>query len=291
MKTDTLVALACISWLTLPSFAQTGASTIPEDARKHFIMGATLFKGAKSTADFGEAEREFKQATRLASQWPDARYNLALAKEAAGDYSGAMADLKVYQQFKLSESDARTVQDKIYALEAKAGAVAKRQAGQDQIAAAAKNKKGQTREVLVRLKAIVGNAAYDRVAASAQDIYKYGSSIGVNDKEYNGNNWYSCGSSCEHYVFEENRVLICFQGDLGGSIDPNHPDLIGTPNGSKMGDIVWEVPESNGPAKKRRVWAKFNEENGSITWSGDRPISQADFNPNVRYNYWLYRRH
>jgi hypothetical protein len=48
-----------------------------------------------------------------------ARYNLALARESAGDYSGAMADLKLYQQFKLSETEARTVQDKIYALEAR----------------------------------------------------------------------------------------------------------------------------------------------------------------------------
>src|SRR5262249_9413146 len=50
---------------------------------------------------------------------PEARYNLALAKEATGDYSGAIADLKVYQQFKLSESEARKVQDKIYAIQAK----------------------------------------------------------------------------------------------------------------------------------------------------------------------------
>jgi hypothetical protein len=42
-----------------------------------------------------------------------------LSKEAAGDYSGAMADLKLYQQFKLSDEDARKVQDKIYALDAK----------------------------------------------------------------------------------------------------------------------------------------------------------------------------
>ena len=62
---------------------------------------------------------EFKQAADLAPQWPEARYNLALAKEAAGDYSGAMDDLKLYQQFKLSNDEARTVQDKIYALEAK----------------------------------------------------------------------------------------------------------------------------------------------------------------------------
>jgi hypothetical protein len=102
-----------------PTSAMTASPAIPEEARRHFVMGTTLFKDAKSADDFLSVESEFKQAVDLAPQWPDARYNLALAKEAAGDYAGAMEDLKLYQQFKLPESDARTAQDKIYVLEAK----------------------------------------------------------------------------------------------------------------------------------------------------------------------------
>jgi tetratricopeptide (TPR) repeat protein len=79
-----------------------------------------MFKEAKNADAFSQAATEFTEAARLAPQWPDARYDLALAKEAAGDYSGAMADLKLYQQFKLTNAEARTVQDKIYAIEAKA---------------------------------------------------------------------------------------------------------------------------------------------------------------------------
>ncbi len=101
-----------------PSVAATQAP-IPEEARKHFVMGATLFKDAKTPGDYALVESQFKQATDLAPQWPEARYDLALAKEAAGDYSGAMTDLKLYQQFKLSEAEARTVQDKIYMLDAR----------------------------------------------------------------------------------------------------------------------------------------------------------------------------
>jgi len=102
--------------------AQTTGATpapIPEEARKHFVMGETIFKEAKSPANFSQATTEFTEAAKLAPQWPEARYNLALAKEAAGDYSGAMDDLKLYQQFKLTDAEARTVQDKIYAIEAK----------------------------------------------------------------------------------------------------------------------------------------------------------------------------
>jgi hypothetical protein len=134
MKVHTVFILICLS-LTAPSaFAQSNGPTgamaaspaVPEEARKHFVMGTTLFKDAKTADDFVQVEGEFKQAADLAPQWPDPRYNLALAKEAAGDYSGAMADLKLYQQFKLSDSEARTVLDKIYALEAKAEVAAKK---------------------------------------------------------------------------------------------------------------------------------------------------------------------
>jgi hypothetical protein len=126
MKTYALFALICLSLFAPSLFGQTPAP-VPEDARRHFVMGATLFKDAKTADDYSVVVSEFKQATELAPQWPDARYNLGLAKEAAGDYTGAMADLKLYLGFKLSDTEARAVQDKIYALEAKAGAVAKKQ--------------------------------------------------------------------------------------------------------------------------------------------------------------------
>ena len=126
-----------IVWLVISSlslFAQdtsTNAVTtpppIPEEARKHFVMGTALFKDAKTADDFAQVTGEFKQAADLAPQWPEARYNLALSKEAAGDLSGAMADLKLYQSFKLSDTEARTVQDKIYVLEAKQAKLAKQQ--------------------------------------------------------------------------------------------------------------------------------------------------------------------
>ena len=132
MKTHKFLALICLLPFAPSLFGQTTntpassrnpvtpPASIPEEARKHFVMGTTLFKDAKTADDFSQVESEFKKAADLAPQWPDPRYNLALGKEAAGDFSGAMADLKLYQQFKLSDSESRTVQDKIYALEAKA---------------------------------------------------------------------------------------------------------------------------------------------------------------------------
>ncbi len=98
---------------------------VPEEARKHFVKGAALFKEAKSPADFAQVLDEFKQAAQLAPWWPEARYNFALACESAGEYVSAIANLKLYQLFKLSDTEARAAQDKIYVLEAKQEKTAK----------------------------------------------------------------------------------------------------------------------------------------------------------------------
>ena len=83
---------------------------IPEEARKHFVRGGTLLKAAKFPDDFKEVIDEFTQATHLAPWWPNARYNLAVAQEAAGDYIIALNNLKLYQLFKLTEDEARVAQ-------------------------------------------------------------------------------------------------------------------------------------------------------------------------------------
>jgi tetratricopeptide (TPR) repeat protein len=122
MKKFLLFNLALFFAATPFLVSQTSESsppTIPEEARRHFVIGATLFKDAKTNEDFAMVQSEFKQAVDLAPQWPEARYNLALSKDAAGDYAGAMADLKTYLQFQLPDAEARKAQDKIYVIEAK----------------------------------------------------------------------------------------------------------------------------------------------------------------------------
>ncbi len=98
---------------------------IPEEARRHFVRGATLFKDAKAPDDYKQVVYEFEQAVIIAPWWPDARYNFALAQEAVGEYDLAIGNLKEYLLFKLSSADARAAQDKIYALEAEQEKAAK----------------------------------------------------------------------------------------------------------------------------------------------------------------------
>ncbi len=127
MKLYALMTLIYFSLLTHSLLGQSNGTIIPEEARRHFVMGTTLFKDAKTQSDFSTAVNEFKQATDLAPQWPDPLYNLALAKEATGDFAGAISDLKSYRKFIHTDVELRSVQDKIYALEAKAKKVISKQ--------------------------------------------------------------------------------------------------------------------------------------------------------------------
>jgi tetratricopeptide (TPR) repeat protein len=116
---------------------------IPEEARKHFVRGAAMFKGAQSADAYRSAIDEFREAVHLAPWWPEARYNCALAFEAAGDYDNAIYHLKFYLLFKLPAADARAAQDKIYALEFKQEEAAKAKAASDAEAAIAATEKRQ----------------------------------------------------------------------------------------------------------------------------------------------------
>jgi len=45
---------------------------IPEEARRHYVVGKTLFEGAKKPEDFNDAIAEYKSALLAAPWWPEA---------------------------------------------------------------------------------------------------------------------------------------------------------------------------------------------------------------------------
>lgn len=109
---------------------------IPEEARRHFVRGTALFEEAKAPADVAAVVEEFSQAARIAPWWSEARFNLAVAEETAGRFTEAIGDLKLYLLFKLPAAEARSVQDRVYVIEAKAEKAAREaQAAQEQRAA------------------------------------------------------------------------------------------------------------------------------------------------------------
>ena len=165
---------------------------IPEEARRHFVRGSALFKDAKAPDDYKQVVDEFTQAVHLAPWWSDARYNLALAWEAPGDYADAIAALKLYLLFKLSDAEARAAQDKIYVLEARQEKIDK--ATSEKLA---EEQKREAPEILLRkLKAQCDGASYTvqwcSHAPQSGCFKEIGAfPCGCNDTEFRGSYWYT----------------------------------------------------------------------------------------------------
>jgi tetratricopeptide (TPR) repeat protein len=98
---------------------------LPAEARRHFVMGQTIFSAAASTNDFQQAFTEFQLASTNAPWVAKIWFNMALAAEADGRYDLATNCLQVYQDFKLSDADAQEAQDKVYEIQAKEDLVTK----------------------------------------------------------------------------------------------------------------------------------------------------------------------
>jgi hypothetical protein len=93
------------------------APAIPEEARRHYVMALTLFKGARKIEDYGESIEEFKSALLVAPWWAEANRDLGMALEAAKRYDEAINALKLYMASVPAEEKARAAQDEIYKIE------------------------------------------------------------------------------------------------------------------------------------------------------------------------------
>lgn len=112
-----LVAVFAVSALLLSS---VNAQTIPEEARRHMARGQAAVEMAKSPEEYAPAIKEFQQASRLAPNWPDPYYNLAILQEKTGKLKEAVASLKQYLRLAPNAPDAAKIQEQIYKLEYKA---------------------------------------------------------------------------------------------------------------------------------------------------------------------------
>ena len=117
MKVLYLVAVFAVSALLLSSI---NAQTIPEEARRHMARGQAAVEMAKSTEEYAPAIKEFEQAVKLAPNWPDPYYNLAILQEKTGKLKEAVESLKQYLRLAPDAPDAAKIQEHIYKLEYKA---------------------------------------------------------------------------------------------------------------------------------------------------------------------------
>jgi len=98
---------------------------IPEEARRQYIMGKTLFEDAKSVQDFNDAIEKFRKALLIAPWWPEANRDLGMALQAARQYDEAIKALKLYIATNPGEELSRRAQNEIYKIEARQEKAAK----------------------------------------------------------------------------------------------------------------------------------------------------------------------
>jgi tetratricopeptide (TPR) repeat protein len=95
------------------------APAIPEEARRQYIMGKTLFEDARNVKDFNDAIEKFRKALLIAPWWPEANRDLGMALQAAQQYDEAIRMLKLYIAGNPGEELTRRTQNEIYKIEAR----------------------------------------------------------------------------------------------------------------------------------------------------------------------------
>jgi tetratricopeptide (TPR) repeat protein len=92
-----------------------GRLAVSEEVRAHRIGAEAAVKEKR----FEDAVNEFGEALKLAPWWPQGHYNRALILAELGAYGAACRGMKRYLLLEPDAQNARQVQDKIYAWQAK----------------------------------------------------------------------------------------------------------------------------------------------------------------------------
>ena len=99
---------------------------IPEEATRLFIKAGVFHQEAKNVSGYDLAITAYQKALLIAPWWGDAYYNLAMALSSAEKFNEAINTYKLFKETIAAGSpEAREVQNKIYALEAKSEIIKK----------------------------------------------------------------------------------------------------------------------------------------------------------------------
>lgn len=250
------------------------APAIPEEARRFFVRATALQKDAKTARDYAAAIAEYGQALAIAPWWPDAYFNLSLAQEAAGRLGEARTSLGFYLASAPNEADARSAQDRIYALEARQERDDRLRKEQAEAAAL----RAQRERLLEKWR----GSWYARFCGPVETFQ------GCNDAERRGSNWYAIRGERGPSTFS-----LTFEAD--GSVRLDAENFAGCPSarvvylavaGGSYREIRANLRPQGGQA--REVFTDIAADGNWITISCDRPLSGAS--PDSRYHYLqLYR--
>jgi len=206
------------------------APAIAEEARKHFVEGGVLLKGAADKKDYELAVTEYKQALLVAPGVSDAYYKPSPALAADGQYDDAINALKLYLE--TGPKDAREAQDKIYEIDASKKLAEKR--------ALAAREEGQRRRIeeqrrVEEVKGLIDDqgAGLQWVCAPNQDMTWYQADAYAKNLSIAGGSW-------RLPTRAELRSLNQRIGSLGG-FDKFGVRNVGVWSSEGEGQFAWEL--------------------------------------------------
>jgi hypothetical protein len=112
--------------------------------------------------------------------------------------------------------------------------------------------------------------------------------LGCTLAEYNAGNWREASSSVSLPDFSGSIMIQDREIQVFPSSVFRTPLYIGTPTGPSVSDIRWAEINSRTGARVQ-AWGRLTSDGGSLTIS-DRPLDDKNFNPTVRYRYWMFKR-
>jgi len=110
------VFISTLALVFLVINAAYGVDNIPEAARNHMIRGRTALEMARSPEEYKLAAEEFEQAVKIAPQWAEAHYNLAVVQAKVGNLQGAIDSYRRYLELSPRAPDAQAVRDELVKL-------------------------------------------------------------------------------------------------------------------------------------------------------------------------------
>lgn len=229
------------------------APTIPEEAERRMARGTAAFKGAKSTADYQDAIKEFEAAVAAAPWYGDAYFNLGVAQDKAEKYGDALQSLKWAL---MSSPDSKDIKALMYEVEFRKEKAEKAKA---QAEAAANSPQGRAQAMLAILRKQYGGPAM-RLLICGTRLNEYWH---CTDAEARGKNWLDSTLVDSAPKWAPNPIAYKIDGkasdlvriELGSTFWPNStipssPGWIacGKPNGDDPNNMNWyRCPDFSDP--------------------------------------------
>jgi tetratricopeptide (TPR) repeat protein len=274
----------------------------PDAALEAAGKGQFLTEHAKSERDYLEAAAAFAQASQLAPWVPSYYFNMGLLLEKAESYQNAIKAFRWYLAADPSASDRADVIVRIGSLQAGADKAAQEaairaDANRQRAAAATAESESKAREEADPVHRLLSplnlSGGYRLLACSPNSIRDAHGVVsislirGCTEAEYRGSSWWE--SSFSVSLPDYSRRIMIEDGQIKVFGYGRDPDLIGTPVGSSASDIRWEWVGSRS-GRRTVVWGRLSPDGKSLTFSLDRPLDDASFNPRLRYHYTMYER-